>query len=68
MNLKRIRTQREWVLAQCRVTPEEIRRWHRAARQVDLSLSQAMRRSMRQFVREQEQQRTASVPLDDLSQ
>ena len=44
---------RGWQLAQVRVSPSELKRWHQAARAADLRLAQAMRRQMRLFVREQ---------------
>jgi hypothetical protein len=47
------------------VTPDELRRWKIAARREDLSLSQAMRRGMKLFMRETEQQ-LAAGPSDEV--
>jgi hypothetical protein len=55
MNRKQSQHHRPWVLASFRVAPDELRRWHEASKQADLSLSQALRRSMREFVRAQQQ-------------
>lgn len=52
------RARQRWGLAQVRVPTDELRRWHEAAQRADLRLAQAIRRSMRVFVREQLEQPT----------
>jgi hypothetical protein len=65
MNRKRSQDGPEWTLASFRVAADEFRHWKKVARQVDLSLSQAMRRGMRQFIRETEQQLGATSTEGD---
>jgi hypothetical protein len=55
---------RRWQLAQVRIKPDELRRWHRTCQRIDLTLSQALRRAMREFLREQEQQLLVSEEPD----
>jgi hypothetical protein len=56
---------RPWQLAQVRIKPDELRRWHKACERIDLTLSQALRRAMRQFLQEQEET-PGAVPQERL--